>query len=146
MPKEKSVGAIIFSKKDFETKFLLLHYNAGHWDFVKGHVEANEKEEQTFWRELAEETGIQKNEVVLLPDFRERITYFYKKKNETMFKEVIFFLAESNTQKVTLSKEHKDFAWLAFGQALEKVTFANASHALKKAHDLLQQKNLGAFA
>jgi hypothetical protein len=33
---EKSCGAVVYLKKGSETLYLLLHYEAGHWDFVKG--------------------------------------------------------------------------------------------------------------
>ena len=58
MLREKSCGAVIFIKKDDSTKYLLLNYEAGHWDFVKGNVEPNETEKETVVRELKEETGI----------------------------------------------------------------------------------------
>jgi len=38
---------------------LLLQYPQGHWDFPKGHVEADDEDHHsTAQRELAEETGI----------------------------------------------------------------------------------------
>ena len=49
MLREKSCGAVIFHKKDDSTKYLLLNYAAGHWDFVKGNVEANETEKETLF-------------------------------------------------------------------------------------------------
>ena len=38
---EKSCGAVVF-KRDGEVQYLLLHYEAGHWDYVKGQVEPHE--------------------------------------------------------------------------------------------------------
>ena len=55
---EKSCGAVVFLKTLEETKYLLLQYEAGHWDFVKGNVEPEESEKETVLRELQEETGI----------------------------------------------------------------------------------------
>ena len=57
MKREKSAGAIVF-RKEKEPVYLLLHYEAKHWDFPKGHVEKNETDEQTVRREIQEETGI----------------------------------------------------------------------------------------
>ncbi|MBN1941258.1 MAG: NUDIX domain-containing protein [Candidatus Diapherotrites archaeon] len=141
--REKSVGAIVFTKKDFETNFLLLHYTTGHWDFPKGHVESNETEEETLWREFEEETGIAKEQTNLFPNFRERITYFYKKQEQAVFKEVIFYLVESKTDKVKLSPEHTEFLWLPFERAVKRATFENTREILKKAHSVLSQKALG---
>ena len=57
MEHEKSCGAVIFRVGN-ATKYLLLHYEAGHWDFVKGHSEKGESEEETVRREILEETGL----------------------------------------------------------------------------------------
>ena len=77
MPKEKSVGAILFHEENEKPLFLLLLYGAGHWDFPKGHVEEEETENQTMIRELQEETGLAAEQVEVLPFFREKIRYFY---------------------------------------------------------------------
>ena len=69
-----------------------LLYEAGHWDFVKGHVEKGESEEETVTREILEETGLSGN--TFLSDFRERIDYFYRRRGRTVSKEVIFYLVK----------------------------------------------------
>lgn len=43
MPVEKSAGAVIFRKEEGKIYYLLLHYQARHWDFPKGHLEKGEK-------------------------------------------------------------------------------------------------------
>jgi bis(5'-nucleosidyl)-tetraphosphatase len=58
VPYEKSCGAVVFLKKKPKSTIFSLHYEAGHWDFVKGNVEPNESEKDTVLRELQEETGI----------------------------------------------------------------------------------------
>ena len=136
MPKEKSCGAVIFKKqRDGSAKYLLLHYGAGHWDFPKGHQEKNEKEEQTAAREIKEETGIE--DIEFAEGFHETIKYFYKNGEETVYKEVIFFLAQSATEHVELSKEHIGYAWLSYEHAFKKLTFNNAKELLRKADQFL---------
>lgn len=137
MPKEKSCGAIVFKRAKDGIKYLLLHYEAGHWDLPKGHQEKNEKEEQTALREIKEETGIE--DIQLVENFRETISYYYKRGQETIFKEVIFFLAQSATDEVTISKEHIGYAWLNYEHALKKLTFNNAKELLKKADEFLKK-------
>lgn len=66
---EKSCGAVVFAKTP-EIKFLLLQYDAGHWDFVKGNVELSERETDTVVRELGEETGIV--DACFIKGFREK--------------------------------------------------------------------------
>ena len=138
MPKEKSVGAVAFRVGEEEPLFLLLHYGAGHWDFPKGHVEPGETEPQTMLRELEEETGI--TEVDVVEGFRKPTSYFFRSGGETVFKEVVFYLLESKTEKVRISHEHKGFKWLPFGDALRLITYKNSKDVLSAANDFLLQK------
>lgn len=139
MPKEKSCGAIVFKRQKDGAKYLLLHYEAGHWDFPKGHMEKNEKEEITAAREIKEETGI--DDIEFVDGFRDVIKYFYKKGEETMHKEVVFFLAESATEEVKLSFEHIGYAWLGYEHAFKKLTFNNSKELLRKANHFLYKIN-----
>jgi bis(5'-nucleosidyl)-tetraphosphatase len=136
---EKSCGAVVFLK-DTEIKYLLLHYEAGHWDFVKGNVEPNESEKDTVIRELQEETGIV--EARFIDDFREKTEYFYRRQGATIHKEVIFFLIETHTEKVELSYEHVGHIWLDYQRAMERLTFKNAKDVLQKAQKLLKARGL----
>lgn len=135
MPKEKSCGAVVFKRQKDGIKYLLLHYEAGHWDFPKGAQEKSEKEEQTAAREIMEETGIK--DIELVDGFRETISYYYTRNNETIFKEVVFFLGESATDKITLSNEHIGYAWMGYNHAEKKLTFDNAKELLRKANQFL---------
>ena len=137
MIQEKSCGAVVF-RNSLETCYLLLRYDAGHWDFVKGNVETNESERDTVIRELKEETGIASAEFV--EGFRVRIEYFYRRQGETIRKEVVFFLVEAKTSAVKLSFEHVDYTWLNYQQAAEKLTFKNAKDVLQKANAFLKLK------
>jgi 8-oxo-dGTP pyrophosphatase MutT (NUDIX family) len=138
--REKSCGAVVFLKKDNETKFLLLNYAAGHWDFVKGNVEPKEAEKQTVTRELQEETGI--TDAKFIDGFREPIGYFYRRQGLTVHKEVVFFIMETKTEQVQISFEHVGFIWLDYKHAMEKLTFKNARDVLQKAHDFLKKQGI----
>ncbi len=145
MVSEKSCGAVIF-KRNGTIKYLLLHYEGGHWDFVKGHVEKNEAEKQTVLRETEEEVGI--TDLAFVEGYREPITYLYRRGVRTVQKEVVFYLTESRTDSVRLSREHVGSDWLSFEKALERLTFKNAKETLCKAHALVvklsEHRNLGA--
>lgn len=138
MPVEKSAGAVIFRKEKSNIYYLVLHYQAGHWDFVKGNVEKGEEIKQTITRETEEEIGIKNLEFI--KGFKETIEYFYKLKGRTIFKTVVFFLAETKIKEIKLSQEHIGFAWLTYKDALEHLTFENAKEVLKKANDFLKNK------
>lgn len=136
MAKEKSCGAVLFKKqKDGSVKYLLLHYEAGHWDFPKGNQEKKETEEQTAAREIKEETGIE--DIEFFKGFKETVKYFYRRAEEVIYKEVIFYLAESATERVQLSFEHIGYAWMSCEHAYKKLTFNTSKELLKKANQFL---------
>lgn len=136
MPKEISAGAVIF-RRNGEIKYLLLRYESGHWDFPRGAIELGEKEEDTVVREAKEETGI--SDLVFFPNFREKIFWFYKKEGRTIYKEAIFYLAETKMEEVKLSDEHIDFKWLTYERAMDQITFPNGKKVLEKAHKFLNK-------
>jgi len=135
MPSEKSCGAVIFKENDAR-KYLLLHYEGGHWDFVKGHVEKDETERETVLRETQEEVGI--TDLSFVEGYRQPISYYYRRAGKTVFKEVVFYLLESKVDAVRLSREHVGFDWLKFERAYERLTYKNAKDTLRKAHDFLE--------
>ncbi len=140
MPLEKSAGAIIFRKENEKIYYLLLHYQAGHWDFLKGNIEKGEKLEETVKREVKEETGIE--DIKFIPGFKESIKYFYKLKGRNIFKIVTFFLAEIKTKDVKISWEHIGYKWLPYEEALGQLTFKNAKEILKKVNHFLSKKGV----
>ncbi|MBI2207904.1 NUDIX domain-containing protein [Candidatus Woesearchaeota archaeon] len=135
MKKERSAGAVIF-RKGKEIKYLLLHYEAGHWDFPKGHIEEKEVDIDTIKREVREETGIKDIEVV--KGFKEKISYYFKQNGELISKEVVFYLAKTSTEQVKISFEHIGYIWLPYDKAVEKLTFKNAKEILEKANAFLK--------
>ena len=132
---EKSSGAVIFRDTSEGIVFLLLHYPSGHWDFVKGKMEKGENPLDTVIREAKEETGI--SDLNFVDGFEENIEYNFQFEGELIHKKVVFYLAKTNTEKITISHEHLDFVWLDYKSALEKTTYQNAKSALSKANQLL---------
>ena len=55
---EFSAGVILYRQLKDSREYLLLHYPGGHFDFPKGHLEQDETEREAAYRELKEETGI----------------------------------------------------------------------------------------
>ncbi|MBI3779793.1 MAG: NUDIX domain-containing protein [candidate division NC10 bacterium] len=139
MPREVSAGVIVFRRAP-QPHYLLLHYESGHWDFPKGHIEAGEEAQATARRELQEETGI--SEVRFSDGYKETLRYFFRQKGVGIFKIVIYFLAETDQSDVTLSSEHIDFEWLPYDAALARLTFKNSRDLLVKAHEHLKASPL----
>jgi len=135
MELEKSAGTIIFRKDKEVLYYLLLHYQAGHWDFPKGNIEKGEELTETARRETEEETGV--GDIEFIQRFKEKINYFYQRGSKKIYKTVVFFLAETKTEEVKLSFEHQDFEWLSYEKTLKRLTHKNAKEILKKANEVL---------
>ena len=98
MIKEHSAGAVLYGHfVNDETKFLLLHYASGHWDFPKGNVEAGETEVETVKREIFEETGI--TDIRFAEGFVQPIFYSYKRDGGLGTKECHFLPCPNTNQK-----------------------------------------------
>ena len=134
MLEERSAGAIIYQDLPSGKMYLLLNYPSGHWDFVKGNIERGETLKQTVLREIREETGI--SDINFVDGFEDKLEYYYQRNGEVVHKEVIFFLAKTSTNIVTLSHEHVDYLWLTFNDTLQKLTYKTAQRLLKKVKDL----------
>jgi bis(5'-nucleosidyl)-tetraphosphatase len=133
---EISAGAVLHvMDKNFEINYLILNYSYGHWDFPKGNIESGETEIETIKREVMEETGI--IDITLIEGFRQQISYKYRKKSKLINKTVIYYLAETKSNKVVLSFEHVNFAWLNFKDAMDKLSFDNSKRVLKNAKEFL---------
>ena len=138
---ERSAGAVIFSIKETKSiSYLLLQYSAGHWDFSKGNIEDSEDESQAACREIREETGIEN--VEFLDGFKGKVEYYYRREHELVHKEVVFFLAKTDSQKVILSNEHIAYLWNDYDNALIKLTYKNAKDILVQAQNFLKVTHL----
>ncbi len=143
MIREKSCGAVIFRIIDNEIYYLIEKMGLGHISLCKGHVENNETEEETALREIKEETSL---DVFLDTSFREVISYKpYKDKD--VIKDVIFFIAFNNDNKIALD-EHDDevnsIEFLKFNEAYNLLTYDADKNILKLANDYIN-KNISKY-
>ncbi len=135
---ETSAGIVLFRREGSENLFLLLHYPSGHWDFVKGHKESGETDRQTAIRESAEETGI--TDMEFMEGFKKRIRYSFGYGGRTIHKQVIFFLAKTQTRDISISDEHQGYMWTNYEQSMNQVTFDNARSVLYSASRFLAKR------
>jgi bis(5'-nucleosidyl)-tetraphosphatase len=137
---EESVGVVLsyesssipISKNKInndDALFLLLKTPCGDWNFVKGHRERNENDYETLKREIFEETGINYYDIVR---YLGKINYKFMRNRSEINKEVKFYYATVCTNEVLLSREHVDYAWLAYHQAKWLLTFHESKLILEK--------------
>ena len=122
MKQEKSCGCIVINDKN---EVLLIHHNAGHWDFPKGHVEVGETEVQTAIREVKEETNI---DVEVNEEYRYTTEYSPK---EDVMKEVVYFLAKNiSDNKEAQLEEVSEVKWIKIEEAINKITYDTSKEIL----------------
>jgi len=140
MVREKTIGVITFRRKGKAIEYLLLHHGGQYWNFPKGRQEQGEDEMQTALRELKEETGITKLDIV--DGFRDEYNYDFDSEirdgvKEKVFKKAIFFLGQINEDSIKISDEHLDYGWFDFDTALVRMFHQEAQDMLKRAHEFL---------
>ena len=135
-----SAGIIPYTTNNDQIEYLLLHYEAGHWDFPKGHIEPGESKQDAAQRELIEETGLTAQ---LDNKFEDSFSYIFRDHQKKLVqKTVYFFIGKAQNGPVQISYEHTDYQWLTYKQALEQLTYDNAKNLLKKAHKhIISQKD-----
>ncbi len=133
MIKEKSCGAVVYKREGNEYLFLLEKMKLGHISIPKGHVEANESEQETALREIKEETNL---DVQLDTGLRQVISY---SPYDGCVKEVVFFVAEGKESRKMIPQECEvsDLIWANLQKAEELLTFDSDKQVLKNAYAYL---------
>ena len=135
---ERSAGFIL-CKKNGERKYLLLLLGSDYWNFPKGKLESGESYLEAALRELEEETGITKIEIV--DGFTFRYDYSFNAGSLRIKKLVKMFLAYYLGGDVVISDEHKRFKWVTFDEAIAILKFENIKRQLREAESFLAKNN-----
>lgn len=130
----QSAGFILF-REDENKKilFLLLCSRTGIWGFPKGCLKKNENKIEAAVRELFEETGI--NHFYVVAGFSHSVSYHLPSGN---LKNVFLQTAKTNNKKVILSREHTDYAWLNYSDAINLLVFNNSKRTLQSCYDYIR--------
>jgi bis(5'-nucleosidyl)-tetraphosphatase len=129
---EKACGVVTICENGGEKRILLVQHVEEHWAFPKGRVEDGETEIETARRELEEETGI--TEVEILPESVFVDTYKCEKNGVSVNKSVNYYIGRVVSDNVNIQKEEvRDFAWLSFHEARERITFESTKEVFDRA-------------
>lgn len=114
---EKSVGAVVVNPDGF---YLLLNRadkKGDFWEFPKGHQIEGETDIETLRRELNEEIGIEKIE--LIENFIGKNEYISSSTGNTRI--ILLYLVKLPDDKIIISAEHKGYIWTTLIDALVKL-------------------------
>ncbi len=129
---ERSAGFVLFRRLDDRRLYLLLrHREGGHWAFPKGRIEPGEDELTAARREIAEETGAETCDPY--PGFRALTSYRFERGDRSISKTVVYFLGETCAERIRLSDEHTEGAWLEVGEARSRLTYSEGRRILDEA-------------
>ena len=93
--------------------FLLLKH-PNRWDLPKGHVDPGETNMECALRELAEETGIQEQDLIVDPKFKFKQKYMVKSKRtngKSKAKKLVIYAAKLIRPVELKLTEHDSFEW-----------------------------------
>ncbi len=143
MKQEYSAGAVVYCQGN-EIEFLLLQntLKKTYWEFPKGKIEDKEDIQATVKREIEEETGLKNFKII--PDFKEKITWFFKFKGDLIKKESTYLLAEVKAEdknQVRISNEHQEFKWMTFSQANKEINIKANKVLVNQAYNFINEKN-----
>jgi len=134
-----SFGVVVFYRFPRSVKYLIIKHSKGHWAFPKGHRDEGEKKIETALRELKEETGIKKVNLILKKILIKEQYFFIDKKGVKNLKKVDYFVGESMTKDVNIdNKEIVNYKWCNLKSALEIITYKETKISLQKANKFVK--------
>jgi len=139
--KQISAGIIIYRQTEEGLKFLLLYHGHNYWNFPKGKIEENERQIQTAFREVEEETGISSRDLRLVKNFKasEKFTFHDRESKNKVFKIVTFYLAETKKKQVKNDERDEGYGWFRLSEAKQILgKHKNTFEILSKADRLIK--------
>ena len=131
------VEAIIFRRNGNKVEYLLLKRlpeRNGFWQPITGGVEEGETRNEALRREIKEETGI-KNIVAVLEDL-----YLFEFSDPNLNQEYVYGVEVSPSEEIALDqKEHSEYKWCSFQEALQLLHWRENKEALRKLNKTLTQ-------
>lgn len=122
---------ILFARTNNEIKYLVLHRRpeeGNFWQPLTGTLESNESIIDCLYREIEEELGLNKTEIV---DLTDEVYRFEWKRGDQTILEFVYGVELSFDQNITLSSEHDEFKWCSFDEAISILGRDNNKKAFK---------------
>jgi len=134
--KQFSAGGIVVKGEKENLKVLLIKDRFGHWTWPKGHIKKGETPDQAALREIREETGQKKLEIIKELGRQE---YWFTQDAKKIFKTVYVFLIKSleNEELKKQTSEIQDARWFLPPEAIETIEYEGSRQLLEMGMNLL---------
>jgi bis(5'-nucleosidyl)-tetraphosphatase len=140
-PREISAGIVVFRRTSEGPKFLILYHGGSYWNFPKGHIEGEERDIAAALRETKEEAGLSSKDLRLVHNFKAYERFSFRRNNQSIFKIVIFYLAETRARDIKISDEHQGYGWFTYRDASKILgKYRDSQKVLRQAFEFLRGK------
>ena len=124
---ETTAGGIVYRlDKDGKIEILLIQDAKNRWTIPKGHVEPGEEPRQTAEREIQEETGVQKMDVL---SWLGKVNFRYRRVSTLVLMTMHIYLvhAKGDTDKLVPEEWLNGIKWFQVNDAIDKMEYEDIS-------------------
>ena len=141
LPLRTAAGFVLARRRKGGLEYLALKSRrSGEMGLPKGHSDPGESLVQTALRETLEETGI--DDIDIRRRFRRTLEYVVTRKGRRWHKQVVLFAAYTKADRIQLSAEHSNYAWLGLGSMMHAMPWMDLQKAVYRAALFLKDPTL----
>jgi ADP-ribose pyrophosphatase YjhB (NUDIX family) len=139
--REPTAGGIIF-RKDSKggVEILLIQDAKDRWTIPKGHVEPGETAMQAAVREIGEEVGLKKIEVL---GWLGKVNFKYRRLHKLVLMGMqVYLVKATDNEKIKKEEWMKDAKWFKFADAIDAIEYEDISKLMLLAKRRIREGNL----
>lgn len=140
--REPTAGGIVFRHgKNNQVEILLIQDAKDRWTIPKGHIEEGETAQQTAKREIGEEAGLNKVEVL---GWLGKIHFRYRRVDKLVLMTTQIYLVRALGDTDAIKKEEwmNDIRWFKFHDALDEIEYEDIGKLMLLAMKRIRQEKL----
>jgi 8-oxo-dGTP pyrophosphatase MutT (NUDIX family) len=141
---EVSAGGFVISKDDASLVALMARFNRGgklEWCIPKGHLEAQETNEQAALREVFEETGLEAEIIEYLGEVSYQFIQAGARINKTVHVYLMLQTGGSLSFDNDPHKEASELEWVPVAELLTRLSHSNERRIAKMAVELIEARS-----